>query len=112
MYDTPRTRTVFGESAFKVCAALSWYKLQNHLKLDYLPTMTQFKIRLKDYLSTKCTCMLLLSIAGNYVEMMLNCQLSFFVKCCCVVLVTVYVFYFYMELYSAVLARTPLKKRF
>ncbi len=34
----------------------------------------------------------LLSIADNYVEMMLNCQLSFFVKCCCVVLVTVSVF--------------------
>ncbi len=30
-------------------------------------------------------------VADNYVEMMLNCQLSFFVKCCCV-LVTVYVF--------------------
>ncbi len=58
--------------------------------------------------------MLLLSIAGNYVEMMLNCQLSLFVKCCCVVLVTVYVccVFFNMELYSAVLARTPLKKRF
>ncbi len=58
--------------------------------------------------------MLLLSVAGNYVEMMLNCQMSFFVKCCCVVLVTVYVFVFFfnMELYSAVLARTPLKKRF
>ncbi len=54
MYDIPRTRTVFGESAFKVFAPLSWYKLQNHLKLDYLPTMTQFRI--KDYLSTKCTC--------------------------------------------------------
>ncbi len=39
--------------------------------------------------------MLLLSIAGNYVEMMLNCQLSLFVKCCCVVLVTVYVFFFF-----------------
>ncbi len=46
----------FGESAFKVFAPLSWYELQNHLKLDYLPTMTQFKIRIKDYLSTKCTC--------------------------------------------------------
>ncbi len=58
--------------------------------------------------------MLLLSVAGNYVEMMLNCQLSFFVICCCVVLVTVYVCFcfFNMELYSAVLARTPLKKRF
>ncbi len=56
MYDIPRTRTVFGESAFKVFAPLSWYKLQNHLKFDYLPSMTQFKIRIKDYLSTICTC--------------------------------------------------------
>ncbi len=56
MYDIPRTRTVFGESAFKVFAPLSWYKLQNNLKLDYLPSMTQFKIRMKDYLSTICTC--------------------------------------------------------
>ncbi len=55
MYDIPRTRTVFGESAFNVFAPLSWYKLQNQLKLDYLLTMTQFKIRIKDYMITKCT---------------------------------------------------------
>ncbi len=90
MYDIPQTITVVGESAFKVFAPLSWYKLQNHLKLDYLPTMTQFKIRIKDWVLNAHV--LLLSIADNYVEMMLNCQLSFFVKCCCVVLVTVHVF--------------------
>ncbi len=94
-------------SLVKVLLKLSWYKLQNHLKLDYLPTMTQFKIRIKDYLSTNAH-VLLLSVAGNYVEMMLNCQLSFFVKCCCC---SCYCICFF-ELYSAVLARTPLKKRF
>ncbi len=39
-------------SLVKVLLKLSWYKLQNHLKLDYLPSMTQLKIRIKDYLST------------------------------------------------------------
>ena len=56
MYDIPRMWTVFGESAFKFFAPSSWYKLQNHLKLDYLPTLRQFNSRIKDYWSTACTC--------------------------------------------------------
>ena len=50
MYVIPRTRTVFGENAFKVFAPSSWKKLQDHFKLDYLPSMEQFKSRIKDYL--------------------------------------------------------------
>ncbi len=56
--------------------------------------------------------MLLLSAAGNYVEMMLNCKLFFFLLNVVVLFLLLYVFLLYMELYSAVLARTPLKKRF
>ena len=58
MYTIPRTRTVFGESAFKAFAPSSWYKLQSHLNLDYLPSMEDFKARIKDYLTTECTCSL------------------------------------------------------
>lgn len=56
MYDIPRTRTVFGESAFKFFAPSTWYKLQKYLKLEHLPTLMQFKIRIRDYLRTICTC--------------------------------------------------------
>lgn len=56
MYVVPPTRTVFGESAFKVFAPSSWCELQRHFKMDYLPCMEHFKSRIKDYLSTKCTC--------------------------------------------------------
>ncbi len=55
--------------------------------------------------------MLLLSVAGNYVEMMLNCQVSFFVKCCCVVLVTVYVFFVLYGTLFCCLGQDSLEKR-
>ena len=75
--DISRTRTVFGESAFKVLAPTSCYKLQSHLKLDWILKMKQFKTRIRNYLGTKRTShVLILIIAGDHVEMMLNCQLS------------------------------------
>ena len=56
MYAIPLTRTVFGESAFKAFAPSSWCNLQGYFKLDYLPSMEHFKTRMKEFLSTECTC--------------------------------------------------------
>ena len=52
MYNVPRTRTTFGESAFKYFAPSSWCKLQEHLKLESLITLNNYKSRIKDYLTT------------------------------------------------------------
>ena len=52
MYVIPRTRTVFGENAFKVFAPSSWKKLQDYFKLDYLPSMEEFRYRVREYLTT------------------------------------------------------------
>ena len=55
MYNVPRTRTTFGESAFKSFAPSSWCKLQEHLKLESLITLNNYKSRIKDYLTTNWT---------------------------------------------------------
>ena len=52
MYNVPRTRTTFGESAFKSFAPSSLCKLQEHLKLESLITLNNYKSRIKDYLTT------------------------------------------------------------
>lgn len=89
MYDIPQTRTVFGESAFNVFPPLSWYNLKNQIKLDYLPTMTQFKIRIKDLLVLNAHVLLLTAVAT--VILLRWCQIvnSFFffgVNVVCVIL--------------------------
>ena len=53
MYVIPRTKTVFGENAFKVFAPSTWEKIQKHFKLDYLPSLEQFKTRIKEFLGAQ-----------------------------------------------------------
>ena len=48
MLAVPNARTEMGKRAFMYCAPLSWYVLQNDLKLKELIPLTAFKSKMKE----------------------------------------------------------------
>ena len=55
-FRVPRASTKMGEIAFSYAAPTSWNLIQKELKLDYLPTLSEFKMMVSSLCVTSCTC--------------------------------------------------------
>ena len=56
VFKIPRVRTELGRSAFSYDAPYTWNFLQKSLKLEVLPSFTDFKALALDFCSVSCSC--------------------------------------------------------
>ena len=55
LFRVPRTSTQLGETAFSYAAPRSWNLIQKELKLDSLPTLSEFKTMVSSLCISNCT---------------------------------------------------------